>query len=215
MKCGDNMKTKIIGIAGGTASGKTTVARRLKNLTESYGSVIAMRLDDYYKDLKHLTLEERRRVNFDHPDAYDFDLFISDLNKLMNGETIKKPVYDFVNSIRSDKTEIVKPASIIIVEGIMIFTNEELLKLFDMKVYVDTPDDIRFIRRLRRDIEDRGRTIDSVINQYLTTVRPMHHLFVRPSIRYADIIIPNDRNHAVGTDMLIRSIKALIKENKN
>lgn len=204
------MKTKIIGIAGGTASGKTTVARRLKNLTESYGSVIAMRLDDYYKDLKHLTLEERRRVNFDHPDAYDFDLFISDLNKLMNGETIKKPVYDFVNSIRSDKTEIVKPASIIIVEGIMIFTNEELLKLFDMKVYVDTPDDIRFIRRLRRDIEDRGRTIDSVINQYLTTVRPMHLTFVEPSKRKADIIVPEGGKNEVAIDILTTKILSML-----
>ena len=204
------MKTKIIGIAGGTASGKTTVARRLKNLTESYGSVIAMRLDDYYKDLKHLTLEERRRVNFDHPDAYDFDLFISDLKKLMNGETIKKPVYDFVNSIRSDKTEIVKPASIIIVEGIMIFTNEELLKLFDMKVYVDTPDDIRFIRRLRRDIEDRGRTIDSVINQYLTAVRPMHLTFVEPSKRKADIIVPEGGKNEVAIDILTTKILSML-----
>ena len=204
------MKTKIIGIAGGTASGKTTVARRLKSLTESYGSVIAMRLDDYYKDLKHLTLEERRRVNFDHPDAYDFDLFISDLKKLMNGETIKKPVYDFVNSIRSDKTEIVKPANIIIVEGIMIFTNEELLKLFDMKVYVDTPDDIRFIRRLRRDIEDRGRTIDSVINQYLTTVRPMHLTFVEPSKRKADIIVPEGGKNEVAIDILTTKILSML-----
>lgn len=204
------MKTKIIGIAGGTASGKTTVARRLKSLTESYGSVIAMRLDDYYKDLKHLTLEERRRVNFDHPDAYDFDLFISDLKKLMNGETIKKPVYDFVNSIRSDRTEIVKPASIIIVEGIMIFTNEELLKLFDMKVYVDTPDDIRFIRRLRRDIEDRGRTIDSVINQYLTTVRPMHLTFVEPSKRKADIIVPEGGKNEVAIDILTTKILSML-----
>jgi len=204
------MKTKIIGIAGGTASGKTTVARRLKSLTESYGSVIAMRLDDYYKDLKHLTLEERRRVNFDHPDAYDFDLFISDLKKLMNGETIKKPVYDFVNSIRSDRTEIVKPASIIIVEGIMIFTNEELLELFDMKVYVDTPDDIRFIRRLRRDIEDRGRTIDSVINQYLTTVRPMHLTFVEPSKRKADIIVPEGGKNEVAIDILTTKILSML-----
>lgn len=204
------MKTKIIGIAGGTASGKTTVARRLKSLTESYGSVIAMRLDDYYKDLKHLTLEERRRVNFDHPDAYDFDLFISDLKKLMNGETIKKPIYDFVNSIRSDRTEIVKPASIIIVEGIMIFTNEELLKLFDMKVYVDTPDDIRFIRRLRRDIEDRGRTIDSVINQYLTTVRPMHLTFVEPSKRKADIIVPEGGKNEVAIDILTTKILSML-----
>ena len=204
------MKTKLIGIAGGTASGKTPVARRLKCLTESYGSVIAMRLDDYYKDLKHLTLEERRKVNFDHPDAYDFDLFISDLKKLMNGETIKKPVYDFVNSVRSDKTEIVKPASIIIVEGIMIFTNEELLKLFDMKVYVDTPDDIRFIRRLRRDIEDRGRTIDSVINQYLTTVRPMHLTFVEPSKRKADIIIPEGGKNEVAIDILTTKILSML-----
>ena len=182
------MNVKVIGIAGGTASGKTTVARRLKDLTESYGSVIAMRLDDYYKDSRHLSFEERRKINFDHPDAYDFDLFISDIKKLMNGESINKPIYDFVRSVRSEQTELVNPASIIIVEGIMAFTNEELLELFDMKVYVDTPDDIRFIRRLRRDIEDRGRTIDSVINQYLTMVRPMHLTFVEPSKEKANLV---------------------------
>ncbi len=208
------MNTKIIGIAGGTASGKTTVARRLKELTETYGSVIAMRLDDYYVDLKHLTLEERRRVNFDHPDAYDFDLFISDLRKLMNGEKIEKPVYDFVNSVRSDITETVEPANIIIVEGIMIFTHPELLKLFDMKIYVDTPDDIRFIRRLRRDIQERGRTIDSVINQYLTTVRPMHLTFVEPSKRQADIIVPEGGKNEVAIDLLTTKILSMLENCK-
>lgn len=204
------MNVKVIGIAGGTASGKTTVARRLKDLTESYGSVIAMRLDDYYKDSRHLSFEERRKINFDHPDAYDFDLFISDLKKLMNGESINKPIYDFVHSVRSDQTELVNPASIIIVEGIMAFTNDELLELFDMKVYVDTPDDIRFIRRLRRDIEDRGRTIDSVINQYLTMVRPMHLTFVEPSKRKADIIVPEGGRNEVAIDILTTKILSML-----
>lgn len=204
------MNVKVIGIAGGTASGKTTVARRLKDLTESYGSVIAMRLDDYYKDSRHLSFEERRKINFDHPDAYDFDLFISDIKKLMNGESINKPIYDFVHSVRSDQTELVNPASIIIVEGIMAFTNDELLELFDMKVYVDTPDDIRFIRRLRRDIEDRGRTIDSVINQYLTMVRPMHLTFVEPSKRKADIIVPEGGRNEVAIDILTTKILSML-----
>lgn len=204
------MNVKVIGIAGGTASGKTTVARRLKDLTESYGSVIALRLDDYYKDSRHLSFEERRKINFDHPDAYDFDLFISDIKKLMNGESINKPIYDFVRSVRSEQTELVNPASIIIVEGIMAFTNEELLELFDMKVYVDTPDDIRFIRRLRRDIEDRGRTIDSVINQYLTMVRPMHLTFVEPSKRRADIIVPEGGKNEVAIDILTTKILSML-----
>ena len=136
------------------------------------------------------------------------------LEKLMNGEKIEKPVYDFVNSVRSDITETVEPANIIIVEGIMIFTHPELLKLFDMKIYVDTPDDIRFIRRLRRDIQDRGRTIDSVINQYLTTVRPMHLTFVEPSKRQADIIVPEGGKNEVAIDLLTTKILSMLENCK-
>lgn len=204
---------KIIGIAGGTASGKTTVAKRLKKLAEPHGSVAMLRLDDYYKNLSHLTLEERRKINFDHPDAYDIDLLIKHIHQLQNGEAIEKPTYDFVISLRSDITEHIEPSDVIIIEGIMIFTYPELVDLFDMKIYVDTPDDIRFIRRLKRDIEDRGRTIESVVNQYLTTVRPMHEIFVEPSKRKADIIVPEGGKNEVAIDILSTKIKALLKHN--
>lgn len=208
------MSTKIIGIAGGTASGKTTVAQKLEELTKPYGRVVMLRLDDYYKDLRHLTLEERRKTNFDHPDSYDFNLFIKDIKKLIKGEAIDKPIYDFVNSTRTEMTEHIEPGDVIIVEGIMIFIMPELLKLFDMKIYVDTPDDIRFIRRLQRDIEYRGRTIESVVNQYLTTVRPMHLTFVEPSKRNADIIIPEGGHNLVAIDIIYTKILALLADNK-
>lgn len=203
---------KIIGIAGGTASGKTTVAKRLKKLAEPHGTVSMLRLDDYYKDLSYLPFEERRKVNFDHPDSYDFDLLISDIKKLMNGQAIEKPTYDFVQSVRAKETEHVEPGDVIIVEGILIFTCQELLDLFDMKIYVDTPDDIRFIRRLKRDINERGRTIESVVNQYLTTVRPMHLTFVEPSKRKADIIVPEGGKNEVAIDVLGTKIKTLLRE---
>ena len=202
---------KIIGIAGGTASGKTTVAKRLKKLAEPHGTVAMLRLDDYYKDLSYLPFEERRKVNFDHPDSYDFDLLISDIKHLLNGEAIEKPTYDFVQSVRAKETEHVEPGDVIIVEGILIFTCQELLDLFDMKIYVDTPDDIRFIRRLKRDINERGRTIESVVNQYLTTVRPMHLTFVEPSKRKADIIIPEGGKNEVAIDVLGTKIKSLLR----
>ena len=206
---------KIIGIAGGTASGKTTIAKRLNELAEPYGKVAMLRLDDYYKDMKHMTLEERRKVNFDHPDSYDIELLIQHINDLQNNIAIKKPIYDFVYSIRSEETEIVEPSDLIIVEGILIFCFPELLQLFDMKIFVDTPDDIRFIRRLKRDIEKRGRTIESVVNQYYSTVRPMHHTFVEPSKRNADIIVPEGGKNEVAVDILSTKLRSLLKHKKN
>lgn len=206
---------KIIGIAGGTASGKTTIAKRLKELAEPHGKVAMLRLDDYYKDMKHMTLEERRKVNFDHPDSYDIELLIQHINDLQKNITIKKPIYDFVYSIRSEETEIVEPSDLIIVEGILIFCFPELLQLFDMKIFVDTPDDIRFIRRLKRDIEKRGRTIESVVNQYYSTVRPMHHTFVEPSKRNADIIVPEGGKNEVAIDILSTKLRSLLKHKKN
>ena len=202
---------KIIGIAGGTASGKTTIAKRLKVLAEPYGKVAMLRLDDYYKDMKHLTLEQRRQINFDHPDSYDIELLIDHINKLLNNQPINKPIYDFVYSIRSDETETIEPSDLIIVEGILIFCFKELLDLFDMKIFVDTPDDIRFIRRLKRDIEKRGRTIESVVNQYYSTVRPMHHTFVEPSKRNADIIVPEGGKNEVAVDILSTKLRYLLK----
>ncbi len=203
---------KILGIAGGTASGKTTVAKKLKQLAEPFGKVSMLRLDDYYKDLSHLSLSERKKVNFDHPDSYDFELILEHINDLLNGKSIEKPIYDFVLSVRSKETETIEPSDVIIIEGIMIFTDERLRNLFDMKIYVDTPDDIRFIRRLKRDIRDRGRSLESVVNQYLTTVRPMHHSFVEPSKRYADIIVPEGGKNEVAIDILITKIKSFLKK---
>ena len=203
---------KILGIAGGTASGKTTVAKKLKELATPYGKVSMLRLDDYYKDMAHLSLEERKQINFDHPDSYDFDLILKHIDDLLNGKSIEKPIYDFVLSVRTKETETIEPSDVIIIEGIMIFTDERLRNLFDMKIYVDTPDDIRFIRRLKRDIRDRGRTLESVVNQYLTTVRPMHHSFVEPSKKYADIIVPEGGKNEVAIDLLITKIKSLLKK---
>ncbi len=203
---------KIIGIAGGTASGKTTVAKRLKKISDNYGKVAMLRLDDYYKDARDKTLEERRKINFDHPDSIDLELLLKHIDDLKKGKCINKPIYDFVYSVRSNETELIEPADVIIIEGIMIFTYPELLEQFDMKIFVDTPDDIRFIRRLKRDIEDRGRTIESVVNQYLTTVRPMHHTFVEPSKRNADIIVPEGGHNEVAIDLLSTKIKSLLKK---
>ena len=139
---------KIIGIAGGTASGKTTIAKKLKKISEPYGKVSMLRLDDYYKDARDKSLEERRKINFDHPDSIDIELLINHINALKEGKTIQKPIYDFVYSVRSEETETVEPSDVLLIEGIMVFVYPELLELFDMKIFVDTPDDIRFIRRL-------------------------------------------------------------------
>ncbi len=207
------MKPILIVIAGGSASGKTTVVNKIHKVLGNEDLVV-IKHDDYYLDQSNLTIEERKKTNYDHPSSLENDLLYSDLTKLLSGKTIEKPIYDFVSQNRKKEKEIVEPKSIIILEGILALEDERIRHLADIKVFVNCDDDLRFIRRLQRDINERGRTIENVINQYLTTVRPMHHLFVRPSIRYADIIIPNDRNHVVGTDMLIRSIKDLIKENK-
>ena len=206
---------KIIGIAGGTASGKTTIAKKLKKISEPYGKVSMLRLDDYYKDARDKSLEERRKINFDHPDSIDIELLIKHINALKEGKTIQKPIYDFVYSVRSEETETVEPSDVLLIEGIMVFVYPELLELFDMKLFVDTPDDIRFIRRLKRDIEDRGRTVQSVVNQYLTTVRPMHHTFVEPSKRHADIIVPEGGKNEVAIDVLSTKIRSVLKHATN
>lgn len=204
--------TTIIGIAGGTASGKTSVAQKLYELASPHGSVNVIRLDDYYKDLSNLSLEERRQTNFDHPDAYDIDLLIDHLNKLSNGEAIEKPIYDFVNSVRTKECEKIEPSDVIIVEGILTFHYPKLLKLLSMKIFVETPDDIRFIRRLKRDVNERGRNINSVIQQYITTVRPMHIKYVEPSKQKADIIVPEGGHNTVAIDILFTKIKSTIKK---
>jgi len=200
----------IIGIAGGTASGKTTVAKRLVEEQSGIEYVAMLRLDDYYKDLSFMDLEDRKKVNFDHMDTFDFDLLIEDINKLKQGQGVDSPVYDYVRHTRViGEYRHVEPSSVIIVEGIHALAEPRLRELFDIKIYVDTADDIRFIRRLKRDIEDRGRTMDSVINQYLTTVRPMHLQFVEPSKRYADIIIPEGGKNEVAINIMVNKINEL------
>ncbi len=205
------MKTTIIGIAGGTASGKTTIAKRLYEQSLLSGSVNLIKIDDYYYNKDKIPLSENGKRNYDHPDSYDTELLIEHLTSLKNGVAINKPTYDFVTQSRLEKKEHLEPSNIIIVEGIMAFAISKLLKMFDIKIFVDTPDDIRFIRRIKRDIEDRGRTLDSVVNQYLESVRPMHLAFVEPSKRFADIIIPEGGYNNVAFDILMSKIEKLQK----
>lgn len=204
--------TTLIGIAGGSASGKTTIARRIYETTRGFGSVASIRLDDYYVDLTHLTMEERQTINFDHPNSLDFELLIEHLKALKSGHSIEKPTYDFVAYNRGKETETIHPADVILVEGILTLALPSLRDLFDIKLFVDTDDDIRFIRRLKRDMKHRGRSVDLVIEQYLKNVKPMHHQFVEPSRRYADIIIPEGGHNEVAIDMVITKITSLISK---
>lgn len=197
----------IIGICGGTGSGKTTVASKILE-TVDRKSVALLQQDHYYKELAHLPLEERARQNFDHPDSIDMDLFVAHLQSLQNGHPIERPVYDFTIHTRSRETVTVEPKPVVMVEGILIFENKPLRDLMDIKIFVDTDADLRFIRRLRRDITERARTVESVIHQYLHTVRPMHLEFVEPSKRYADVIIPEGGFNTVGIDLLIEKVRA-------
>ena len=206
------MNPILIVIAGGSASGKTTVVNEIRKKIGD--DAIFLKHDDYYKCQDNLSPEQRRLTNYDHPDALENDLLVQQLKMLLEGKDIDKPIYDFVTQTRKKETEHIDAKPVIILEGILALEDERIRELASIKVFVNCDDDLRFIRRLKRDIEERGRTPDNVINQYLKTVRPMHHLFVRPTIRYADIIIPNDNGHAVGTNLLIRNIKALLKEGK-
>lgn len=204
------MKPIIIGIAGGSASGKTSIAKILRDAFDDQKSVVIIRQDDYYKDQSNLTMEERVLTNYDHPLAFDNDLLIHDLNELLNKQTIKKPTYDFVHHTRSDQYEIIEACDVIILEGLFVLEDENLRNLLDIKVFVDTDADIRFIRRLKRDVEKRGRTIQSVIDQYTATVKPMHESFVEPSKRYAHVIIPEGSHNVVAIDLLITKISSIL-----
>ncbi len=207
------MKPILIAVAGGSGSGKTTVVNKIRKAFKEY-DVLVIRHDDYYKKSDEESLEKRMMVNYDHPISLDNSLLLEHLKKLINGEEVDKPIYDFVNHQRSEKVERIKPAKIIILEGILILEDEKIRKLLDIKIYVDTDDDLRFIRRLRRDINERGRTLDNVINQYLRTVKPMYHAFVKPTKRYADLIIPNDYSHDVAVDLINVKINSIVnKEN--
>lgn len=206
------MKPIIIGIAGGTSSGKTTIAKKVFEETQKYGTVAMIKIDDYYKLTDHLSFEEREKINYDHPASYDVEYIVQNLVDLKNGKDVVKPIYDFVNHIRSKETEIVKASNVIIVEGILTLAIKEVEEMCDIKLFVDTPDDIRFIRRLKRDVKDRGRTVESVINQYLETVRPMHKTFVEPSKEKADLIIPEGGKNVIAIDFIVTKIADFLKQ---
>lgn len=201
----------IIGICGGTGSGKTTVARRiLEAVDRDY--VAYLQHDSYYRNLGDMPVELRHQINFDHPDALDNDLFANHIRALRAGEAIEMPLYDFATHTRRPETVRVEPRPILILEGILIFSDAKLRELMDLKIFVDTADDLRFIRRLRRDVSERGRSVELVIKQYLETVRPMHEQFVEPSKRYADVIIPEGGHNAVGIDLISGRIHAQVQQ---
>lgn len=208
-----NIKPVIILVAGGSASGKTTVVEKIIKKT-NHKDVIIIKHDDYYKDQAELSLEQRSKVNYDHPDSLDNELLYTHLNDLLNNRSIFMPQYDFINSTRSNKTIKTEPKPVIIVEGILVLTDPRIRDLADIKIFVESDDDIRFIRRLKRDLIERGRSLDSIINQYLTTVKPMHYAFVKPTKRDADIIIPNDKKHDVAVDVIVGKIKQISEERK-
>lgn len=206
-------KSMIIGIAGGSASGKTSISRQLKERYQHTQSVIIIRQDDYYRDQSEKTMAERIKTNYDHPFAFDNALLVAQVRELLAGKSIRKPIYDFVEHTRSSRTEIVEPSDVIVIEGLFILEDEQLRKLCDIKIFVDTDADIRFIRRLLRDVKERGRTLDSVVEQYTTTVREMHERFIEPSKRYADLIIPEGGKNTVALDLLMTKISSIIYEN--
>lgn len=201
----------IIGVAGGTGSGKTTVAMKI---LERVGAehVAYIPHDAYYRDLSHLPPEERIKVNFDHPDSLETDLLIEHLKQLKAGQPVDIPVYDFTTHTRTNQTRRVGPAPVILVEGILVFAEPALRELFDVKLYVDTDADVRLIRRIQRDVRERGRSLESVLQQYLTTVRPMHLEFVEPSKRYADVIIPEGGHNEVAIEMVAARIRGLLEQ---
>ncbi len=204
------MNVTVIGVAGGTGSGKSTLVKKL--LEAFRGEHVAMMChDSYYKAHPELTLDERSKLNYDHPGAFDTAMMVEHLKELKSGVPIQQPIYSFVDHDRTDETELVKPSRVVIVDGILIFENKELRDQMDIKVFVDTDADVRLARRILRDVCDRGRTMESVINQYLGTVKPMHEEFVEPSKRYADVIIPEGGFNSVAVAMLIENVKSLIR----
>lgn len=198
------MKPLIIGIAGGTGSGKSTVARRIAEAMPA--SVAFLDMDAYYRNFEQLTLDERRKVNWDHPDAFDLDLLVTHLDQLGARVPIEKPIYDFVRHLRSEKAKPVAPADVIVIDGILLFVDERVRARCDVKVFVDTDADERLIRRIRRDTKVRGRPLDEILDQYLTTVQPMHLQYVEPSKRYADLVIPRGGHNLVAIDLIIATI---------
>ena len=203
----------VIGIAGGTGSGKTTITRKL---IECFGpDVSVIHHDNYYKAHHDMPYEERTLLNYDHPNAFDTDMLIRDLRQLKRGKAIQCPVYDYSIHDRTDKTITIKPTRVIIVEGILIYENKELCDQMDIKIFVDADADVRILRRIVRDVRDRGRSLESVINQYLSTVKPMHEAFVEPSKRRADVIVPEGGHNLVALDMVIQRVRAQLESEED
>lgn len=203
-------KPVLIGITGGTGSGKSTIAKEIFNKFDE-DCIAMIQQDSYYKDQSHLSMEERVKTNYDHPKAFDNDLLVSHLQELLKGNAINKPIYDFSIHNRTKETVIVEPKEIIIVEGILVLEDERLRELLDIKIYVDTDADVRIIRRIVRDINERGRTVESVIDQYLSVVRPMHLQFTEPTKRHADLIIPEGGQNKVAIDIMVAKIKQILQ----
>jgi len=204
------MKPLIIGIAGGTGSGKSTVAQRIAEAMPA--SVAFIDMDAYYRNFGNLTLDERRKVNWDHPDAFDMDLLVSQLDHLANRVPVNKPVYDFVRHLRADEVVPIPPADVIVIDGILLFVDERVRDRCDVKVFVDTDADERLIRRIRRDMKVRGRPLEEILDQYLNTVQPMHLQFVEPSKRYADLVVPRGGHNTVAIDLIIATIRRRLQE---
>lgn len=206
------MENFLIVVAGGSASGKTTVVSKMLNSLNP-GDVSLISMDNYYKDQSNLSMEERLNTNYDHPNSFDLDLLYEQLKELLAGNSIKEPVYDFkIHSRNQNETITVNPKKVIILEGILPLYDKKIRELASLKIYVESDPDIRFIRRLKRDTAERGRSIDYVINQYLDTVKPMYEKFIRPTKRYADIIIPNDKKHDIALKVILARIKEIIEE---
>jgi uridine kinase len=207
------LKPLIIGIAGGSGSGKSTVAKNVAELLTT-SSVAFIDMDAYYKNFASLPLDERRKLNWDHPDAFDYDLLCSHLEALSRRKAINKPEYDFVTHLRSSEHTRVEPADVIVIDGILLFVDERVRELCDVKVFVDADPDIRLIRRIERDTHDRGRPLDDVIEQYLSTVQPMHLQFVEPSKRYADVIVPRGGHNAIAIEMIVAKIQRRLQRSE-
>lgn len=207
------METLTIGIAGGTGSGKTTITKKI--IAEFGSDVSVIHHDSYYKAHDDMTFEERCKLNYDHPDSFDTPLLLEHLRALKAGKPVDAPVYDYTVHNRSQETERINPARVLLVEGILIYAEPELCRELDIKIYVDTDADVRILRRIVRDVKKRGRTLDSVIDQYLTTVKPMHEEFVEPSKRRADIIIPEGGRNTVALEMVLERIRGYLGRNKN
>ena len=200
------MKPFIVGVAGGSGSGKSTVARNLAQALHTE-SVAFIDMDAYYRNFEHLALAERRKINWDHPESFDWELLVGQLTRLAAGDAIEKPVYDFVTHTRSARTVIVPTARVVVIDGILLFSDPRVRDLCDVKVFVDADPDIRLIRRIRRDMNKRGRPLDEILDQYVSTVQPMHLQFVEPTKRYADVIIPRGGHNAVAVEMIVAKIQ--------